>query len=353
MDRRKLLVITGGSMSVLSIALAFNADQAHPTLVFVYVLAAANAAFQGINGPALTAVLLSIVDRDMMVKANALRQLSAQIASVLGPTVAGLLIPLGIHVVFWANAGTFVLAIATVVTVGSHPPAGGVTRFGWNSISEGLVFLKGRQAIQGCFIADLNAMVLGMPTALFPALALHHFHGGSATLGILYAAPGFGALLASMVSGWTPRIRRPGRAVVIAIVVWGLGITGFGLVAWFPAAVALIAIAGGADVISAVFRSSIIQTQTPDRLRGRLSALQQMVVNAGPRLGNGEAGIVAALSTTEISVVTGGLGCIIGIAIVAKTMPKFVRYDLNGPDRYRVILEVADEADEDQAPATP
>ena len=353
MDRRKLLVITGGSMSVLSIALAFNADQAHPTLVFVYVLAAANAAFQGINGPALTAVLLSIVDRDMMVKANALRQLSAQIASVLGPTVAGLLIPLGIHVVFWANAGTFVLAIATVVTVGSHPPVGGVTRFGWNSISEGLVFLKGRQAIQGCFIADLNAMVLGMPTALFPALALHHFHGGSATLGILYAAPGFGALLASMVSGWTPRIRRPGRAVVIAIVVWGLGITGFGLVAWFPAAVALIAIAGGADVISAVFRSSIIQTQTPDRLRGRLSALQQMVVNAGPRLGNGEAGIVAALSTTEISVVTGGLGCIIGIAIVAKTMPKFVRYDLNGPDRYRVILEVADEADEDQAPATP
>lgn len=353
MDRRKLLVITGGSMSVLSIALALNADQPHPTLVLVYVLAAANAAFQGVNGPAMTAVLLSIVNRDMMVKANALRQLSAQIASVLGPTVAGLLIPLGIHVVFWANAGTFVLAIATVATVGSHPPVGGMTRFGWKSISEGLVFLKGRQAIQGCFIADLNAMVLGMPTALFPALALHHFHGGSGTLGILYAAPGFGALLASMVSGWTPRIRRPGRAVVIAIVIWGLGITGFGLVAWFPAAVALIAIAGGADVISAVFRSSIIQTQTPDRLRGRLSALQQMVVTAGPRLGNGEAGIVAALSSTEISVVSGGLGCIIGIAIVAKTMPKFVRYDLNGPDRYRAELDEADEADDDQAPATP
>jgi MFS family permease len=352
MDRRKLLVITGGSMSILSIGLALNADQTHPALVLVYVLAAANAAFQGINAPALTAVLLSIVDRDMMVKANALRQLSAQIASVLGPTVAGLLIPLGIHVVFWANAATFVLAIGTVVTVGSHPPVGGITRFGWKSISEGLVFLKGRQAIQGCFIADLNAMVLGMPTALFPALALHHFHGGSGTLGILYAAPGFGALLASMVSGWTPRIRRPGRAVVIAIVIWGLGITGFGLVAWFPAAVALIAIAGGADVISAVFRSSIIQTQTPDRLRGRLSALQQMVVTAGPRLGNGEAGIVAALSTTEISVVSGGLGCIIGIAIVAKTMPKFVRYDLNGPDRYRAELDVTDE-DDDQAPATP
>jgi MFS family permease len=351
MDRRKLLVVTGGSMSVLSIGLALNADRVHPTLVLVYVLAAANAAFQGINGPALTAVLLSIVNRDIMVKANALRQLSAQIASVLGPTVAGLLLPLGIHVVFWVNAGTFVLAIGTVLTVGSHPPVGGATRFGWTSITEGLVFLKGRQAIQGCFIADLNAMVLGMPTALFPAIALHHFHGGDDVLGILYASPGLGALVASMVSGWTPRVRRPGRAVVIAITIWGLGITGFGLVGWFPAAVALLALAGGADVISAVFRSTIIQTQTPDRLRGRLSALQQAVVTAGPRLGNGEAGIVAALSTTEISVISGGLGCIIGIAIVAKTMPKFVHYDLNGPDRFRD--EIASSTDDDPTPATP
>ena len=352
MDRRKLLVITGTTMSILSIGLALNADRVHPSLVLVYVLAAVNAAFQGVNGPALTAVLLSIVNREIMVKANALRQLSAQIASVLGPTVAGLLIPFGIHVVFWTNAGTFVLAIGAVLTIGSHPPVGGATRFGWKSISEGLVFLKGRQAIQGCFIADLNAMVLGMPTALFPALALHHFHGGSGTLGILYASPGFGALLASMVSGWTPRVRRPGRAVVIAITIWGLGIAAFGVVAWLPAAVALLAIAGGADVISAVFRSTIIQTQTPDRLRGRLSALQQAVVTAGPRLGNGEAGIVAALSTTEISVVSGGLGCLIGIAIVAKTMPKFVRYDMNGPDRFRDV-EVIGEADDDPAPATP
>jgi MFS family permease len=353
MDRRKLLVITGGSMSVLSIGLALNADQAHPTLLLVYVLAAMNAAFQGINGPALTAVLLSIVNRDIMVKANALRQLSAQIASVAGPSLAGVLLPLGIHLVFWVNAGTFVLAIGTVLTVGSHPPVGGATRFGWKSITEGLAFLKGRQAIQGCFIADLNAMVLGMPTALFPALALHHFHGGDGVLGILYAAPGFGALLASMVSGWTPRVRRPGRAVVIAITIWGLGITAFGLVAWFPAAVALIAVAGGADVISAVFRSTIIQTQTPDRLRGRLSALQQAVVTAGPRLGNGEAGIVAALSTTEISVVSGGLGCIIGIAIIAKTMPKFVRYDLNGPDRFRDELDAPSATDDDPTPAKP
>jgi MFS family permease len=329
MDRRKLMVISSGTMALLATGLALNAEQHHPLLWLVYALAGINSAFQGINGPALVAVLLSIVDREMMVKANALRQLSAQIASVFGPTLAGVILSaFGIKAVFWANAGTFVAAIFAVLSVGSHPPIGGRTKFGLKSVVEGLAFLKGRQAIQGCFIADINATVLGMPTALFPALALHHFHGGDGILGILYAAPGAGALIASGMSGWTPRVRRPGRAVVIAIIVWGLGLAGFGLVSYFPLAVLLIAIAGGADVISAVFRSTIIQTQTPDRLRGRLSAIQQAVVTSGPRLGNGEAGIVAALTNTQFSVVSGGIGCVIGIAIIAKAMPKFVSYEI-------------------------
>ena len=328
MDRRKLLVVSGGTMALLATGLALNAEQAHPTLWLVYALAAVNSAFQGINGPALTAVLLSIVDREMMVKANALRQVSAQIASVVGPSVAGVVLAFGVHVVFWVNASTFVAGIAAVLSVGAHPPVGGRTRFGLRSIGEGLAFLKGRQAIQGCFIADINAMVLGMPRALFPALAIHHFHGGTGTTGVLYAAPGIGALIASGLSGWTPRVRRPGRAVVIAITIWGVGLAGFGLVAWLPVAVLLIAIAGAADVISAVFRSTIIQTQTPDRLRGRLSALQQAVVTSGPRLGDGEAGIVAALAGTEFSVVSGGVGCLIGIAIIAKAMPRFVNFEL-------------------------
>ena len=178
-----------------------------------------------------------------------------------------------------------------------------------------------------------------MPTALFPALALHHFHGGLGLAGVLYAAPGFGALVASGMSGWTPRVRRPGRAVVIAITIWGLGLAGFGLVSYLPLAVLLLAIAGGADVISAVFRSTIIQTQTPDRLRGRLSSLQQAVVTSGPRLGNGEAGIVAALTNTQFSVISGGLGCVIGIAIIAKAMPNFVNYEISSA---RVVLDEED-----------
>ena len=139
-------------------------------------------------------------------------------------------------------------------------------------------------------MADLNAMILGMPTALFPAIALDHFHGGPQTVGYLYAAPGAGALVGMLLSGWTARVVRPGRAVVAAIAVWGVAIAAFGLSPWLWAALVLLAVAGWADVISAVFRSTILQVEAPDRLRGRLSAIQAAVVQGGPRLGNAEAG---------------------------------------------------------------
>ena len=134
-------------------------------------------------------------------------------------------------------------------------------------------------------MADLNAMILGMPTALFPAIALEHFHGGPQTVGYLYAAPGVGALAGMLLSGWTARVPRPGRAVVAAIAVWGVAIAAFGLSPWLWLALVMLAVAGWADVISAVFRSTILQVEAPDRLRGRLSAIQTAVVGGGPAPG--------------------------------------------------------------------
>jgi MFS family permease len=286
----------------------------------------------------------------MMAKANALRTLSQQIASVAGPSIGGVLIAVaGVHVAFWVNAATFLVAVSTVLTIGSYPPQGGGTRFGWNSISEGFAFLKGRPSIQGCFIADLNATVLGMPTALFPALALHHFHGGSTTLGLLYAAPGIGSTVGSLLSGWIANVRLPGRADVIAITIWGVGIVGFGLAPWLAVAVILLAVAGGADVISAIFRSTIIQTETPDRLRGRLSSIQLMVVTSGPRLGNAEGGLVAAATNAQFSVASGGLGCVVGIGIIARLLPQFLKYQL--PTTHPDDLPVAEVEQGDQAGA--
>ncbi len=175
-------------------------------------------------------------------------------------------------------------------------------------------------------------MILGMPTALFPALGLEHFHGGARAVGYLYAAPGVGALAITFLSGWTNRIRRPGYAVCVAIALWGAAIALFGVVRSLPIALLLLGFAGAADVISAVFRNTIIQTEAPDRLRGRLSSIQTAVVTAGPRLGNLEAGGVASAFGTTTSVISGGLGCIVGIAVVARVLPKFLSYELSRPE---------------------
>ena len=343
MDRRKLLLITNVLVASCSVALAINSDSAHPAIWPLFVFAGISAGFSGVDNPTRTATMVNLIDRDSLVAANALRTLLQQIAYVVGPALAGVLLAtFGITTVFWVDVATFGAAIIAVFTLSPSIPEGGGTRFGLGSIREGFYYLKGRQAIQGVFIADFDAMVLGMPTSLFPALGLVHFHGNSETVGLLFSASGVGAFLGATLSGWTVHVRRLGRAIVICVVVWGLGITAFGLTSSFPLALVLLAIAGGADVISAVFRSTILQTEVPDRLRGRLSAIQSSVVQGGPRLGNTEAGVVAALSNTQISVVSGGLGCILGILIIGKLMPSFATYDQSVAERNVRELELGE-----------
>jgi MFS family permease len=170
-------------------------------------------------------------------------------------------------------------------------------------------------------------MVLGMPRALFPALALVRFHGGAETVGLLYSAPGAGALVGALLTGWVVAVRKQGRAVLVAVTIWGAAIAAFGLVPWLAAALGLLALAGAADVVSAVFRGTILQLEAPESLRGRLSSVHTAVVTGGPRLGDFEAGAIAAVSTPQISVVSGGLGCLVGVALVSRFMPRFARYD--------------------------
>jgi MFS family permease len=211
------------------------------------------------------------------------------------------------------------------------PLGEGAHRPGLRSILEGLAFVRGRQAIQGAYLIDINAMVFGMPRALFPALAVSRFGGGATTLGFLYAAPGAGALAGALTTGWVSRIQRQGLAVIVAVIAWGAAITGFGLVRWLPLALVLLAAAGCADVISAVFRSTIIQLAVPDSLRGRLAGLQIAVVTGGPRIGDLEAGSVAAAFGNTFSVVSGGLACIAGALLLARALPGFRRQRALGP----------------------
>jgi MFS family permease len=172
----------------------------------------------------------------------------------------------------------------------------------------------------------LLAMVFGLPTALFPAFGENVLGGDEFTVGLLFAAPGAGAMLAALTSGWVPRVRRQGRAVVIAVLCWGLGIAAFGLSRNIVFAFGLLTFAGAADVVSAIFRQSMIQLSVPDAMRGRLSSIHTAASGGGPRLGDLEAGLVAEVTSVRFSIVSGGVACAIGAIAISRWSPKFYQY---------------------------
>jgi MFS family permease len=325
-DRRTLMLRMQLVMAAMSIGLALNAMQGH-ALWPLFVLTSTSAAFSGIDRPARSAIIPSLLKEQLLPSAYALWQVQMQLGLVLGPAIAGLLLArVGLAAVFWIDAATFGVAWLATWRMQPHPPVGGGTKAGLGSIAEGLRFLRRKRVLQGGFLVDINAMVLGMPRALFPALGTGLYGGGATTVGLLYAAPGAGALLGALLTGWVGHVKRQGRAVLVAVAVWGIAIAGFGATTWLPLGLVLLGVAGAADVISAVFRNTILQLSVPDSLRGRLSSVHIAVVTGGPRLGDFEAGAVAAATTPRISVVTGGLGCVAGVALVGWALPEFRRY---------------------------
>ncbi|MEY2571087.1 MAG: hypothetical protein QOE63_1437, partial [Acidimicrobiaceae bacterium] len=327
LDRRRLLLIANVLLASTSTGLALNAMATHPLVWPLYVLTALNAGFSGLDSPTRSAAVPTLVRRDQIPAAAALNQTGIQVGQILGPSFAGLVIASWeLSAAYWIDAATFVFAIGCLVLMHPMAPEGGGTKAGFRSIAEGLRFVRAERAVQGCFIVDINAMVFGMPRALFPQLGTQLFHGGAGTIGLLYGAPGAGALLAALTTGWVSGVRRPGRAVLLAVAVWGAAIAGFGLTSWLPLALVLLAVAGGADVISAVFRGTILQLQVPDRLRGRLNSVNIAVVTGGPRLGDLEAGAVATATSARFSVVSGGLACIAGVGLIARLLPELERW---------------------------
>jgi MFS family permease len=187
--------------------------------------------------------------------------------------------------------------------------------------------LRRQRPILGCFLIDTVAMVFGMPSALFPAIALTRLDAGAAVVGYLYAAPAAGALLATLLSGWLVHVRRQGVAIVVAATLWGVAIAAFGFTTTLWAALILLAVAGGADAISAVLRGRIMFALTPDSLQGRVSATYLAQVTSAPRLGNLEAGGLASLTSIRFSVVSGGIACVAGCVLLAFAIPSLLRYD--------------------------
>lgn len=331
-DRRRMLVVTQVAQAVCSAGLALFSLSASQSVWPLYALVGAGAFFAGADGPARMSIMVNLVPRDQIPSANALRQLMGQMSVVLGPALGGLLLTrFSIPAVYWIDAVSFTAVIVVSLGLPALVPEGSGTRFGLRSIVEGFRYLRGRQPLQGIFLADLTAMILGMPLALFPEMALSHFGGDAQVLGYMYAAPGAGALIGALLSGWTVRVSRLGRGVILAILVWGVAIAAFGLSPWLWLALLMLAVAGWADMTSSVFRHNILQIEAPDRLRGRLTSIQIAVIQAGPRLGNLEAGALGALIGPQACIVIGGVGCVAGITVIARAMPRFARYVMRIP----------------------
>jgi MFS family permease len=327
-DRRTLLLVAQVLVGATSVGLAVNAMLARPSVWAIFVLVVLQQAFGGLDTPTRNAATPGLVGADHLAAAAALNQLMFQLGVVVGPAVGGLLIAkVSVSSAYWVDTATFGVAIVAMLAMAPLRPEGGGTKASAASILEGLRFLKGRKDLQGTFVIDINAMVFGMPRALFPALGTSL--GGATVVGLLYAAPGAGALAGAATSGWVSRVDQQGRAVVIAVIAWGAAIAAFGFVHWLPLALVLLALAGAADVVSAVFRNTILQLSAPDRLRGRLSAVHIAVVTGGPRVGDFEAGAVASIATPEIAVVSGGLACIAGALVIARAMPDLTGWRLS------------------------
>jgi MFS family permease len=328
-DRRRLLIVTQALLAASSLCLVVLAIQPSPPIWAFYVVAFVAAGVGAVDQPTRTSAIPRLVPRERLPAAIAVNWLSGQTVAVAGPVAAGLLIAVsGVAAAFAFDVVTFIASLVALLLISPIPPHPEAARPGLRSIAEGLRFARGRPIVLATFAIDLNAMIFGMPSSLMPQLALTVFNTGAAGYGLLNAAPALGAFVGAAFSGWVGRVRRPGRGVVVAVAGWGIAIAAFGLLtASFPLALLCLAFAGGADVVSAVLRASIVQLVTPDHLRGRVSSIHSLVVTSGPRLGDAEAAGVAAVAGPQFSVVSGGILCLLGLLVVVRRFPQLLAYE--------------------------
>ena len=333
-DRRMLLRAVQLPAALLAALLAVNSLQARPQLWAIYAITLGLGACTGISSPSQTAATPALVGTRYLAAAAALGGIARQLGQLGGPALAGWLIAgPGLAVCYGLDAVGFAAFGLALVFVRPLPPTAGAPRPGLRSLAEGVRYVGRSGVLTGMLLIDTNAMVFGMPQSLFPALARTHFHGGPATFGLLAAAPGLGAMIGAATSGWTGRLRRPGLVVIIAGIVWGAAIVGFGLTRSLPVALAFLALAGAGDLISEVLRNALLQIYAPDRLRGRLSSLYLAQVTTTPAIGNTEAGLVAQLTSLTVSVVSGGLACVAGALVLGGLIPALRRATFSGPTR--------------------
>ena len=331
LDRRTLLLRVQLGLFLTQAILAAWTLGGTPPVVALYVLGGLLAGFGSVDGVARQSIIPNLVPRALLPSAVALNFGLFQATMVVGPGMGGLLIAgAGVGSAYAASAVGSLAMVLAASWITPQPPAAGASPVRIRaSIAEGLRFVNGNPALKGSFAIDLMAMTFGMPRALFPVLAVSVYGAGAAGTGLLFSSVSAGAVAAVLLTGWVQHARRLGVIVLWAVAVWGLGIAAAGLTTSLWVAAGCFFVAGAADSVSAVCRSTINLTVTPDHLRGRMSSVFLLVVTGGPRLGDVEAGAVAGLAGPRFSVTSGGLACLAGVALVALAFPALVRYDAN------------------------
>jgi MFS family permease len=326
-DRRRLLLVSDLALAVVTVGLVLNSLGGDANVPLLFVFEAAATAAYAFQRPARNALTPKLVPDDELLAAIAVEDVVFNLSRVAGPALAGLLIAvLGYAGAYAFDLATFGASLVSIWLLPKMPRIEDAESPSLRSILEGFRLVKREPALLGIFTVDTVAMIFGMPSALFPAFG-EALGGGAGTTGLLYAAPSAGALAASLLSGWMTRVRRQGLGVCVAAAGWGVAIAAFGFATAVWLALVMLAFAGAADFISAVLRSTILLQVTPDSMRGRLSGIELAQVAGTPALGNLEAGIVASLVSLRFAIVSGGVLCVAGTAIVAAALPAFRRYE--------------------------
>jgi MFS family permease len=329
-DRRRMLQLAELSLGLATTVLFLNSLLDEPKTWVLFAVAPLMAALDGFQRPALDSMVPRLVSRDELVAASALDSFRGTVGMIAGPAVGGILIAtIGLPATYGLDVATCAASVFALALMRAVPPPPDADRPSLGSIVEGMKYAWSRQELLGSYGVDIVAMFFGMPIALFPAIATQY--GGAEVLGLLYAAPSVGALLASLTSGWASRVHRHGLAIIWAAASWGIAIAVFGLVSNLWLALGFLGLAGAADMISGVFRGTLWNQTIPDRLRGRLAGIEQVSYSSGPLLGNLEAGVVASLASVRASVVSGGVLCVLGVGLFALALPAFRRYDARVP----------------------
>jgi MFS family permease len=326
-DRRRVMIVTQSAMALLAALLGWLTNAGLQTVWPIYVLNILAASASAFDGPARQALIPSLVPREHLTNALSLNAIMFEVATIIGPMIAGILIGVrDVAIVYWINALSFLAVIAALVIM--HPVKQEIKRTASvGSVKEGLRFVFHQPIVRSTMLLDFFATFFSSANQLLPIFAAQILNVGALGYGLLTSAAAIGSLVASSAMGFITHIRKPGAVILWAVAIYGLATLAFGLSRSFVISLLMLVVTGASDAVSMILRQTIRQVVTPDELRGRMTSVNMIFFMGGPQLGELEAGLAAAWLGAPLSVVTGGIGCLVAVALTAWKAPTLREFD--------------------------